>query len=123
MTRTRIDLIARPAYGLEADPPDDWRLLAACHQPGTDPDWWWPADRSSAGNATTRLALHICHAHCPVMAVCDALLAPLVRHACVVGGRRWVVSGGGTARARESSTTRPSRAGCPICPSTTEESR
>lgn len=110
-------MTARTAYGLDTPRGTHWEDRAACAHPQVDPEWFWPVEHGMAAS-TTRLAVHICRRHCPVLAQCrqDVTDVP-PPDPCVAGGRRYVADGGagrGRVRARPM-TVSDTYTDCPYC--------
>lgn len=76
----------------------DWRRLAACAMPSTDPEWWIvKAGSASRDNIT---ALQICRTRCPVREQCRDDYLDFYRRSggrvsgVIAGGWKWTEKGG-----------------------------
>lgn len=88
-----------------------WRSRAACQQ--VDAMMFHPEGGAGAA-AKAKLALHICHRHCPVLRECDKWQSRYQWNATVVGGRWWKSRHSAEMPAQVTRTT-PSGVGCPLC--------
>lgn len=110
-------MTARTSYGLDTPRGTHWTADSACHGPGVDPDWWWPTEHGTP-TAATRMAVHICRQHCPVIGRCDQHTQEHPpSHPVVLGGQRYATAnGGGGGRLRPAPLAVPDTyIDCPYC--------